>query len=258
MILLTPAQTATLKDWFLPERPGPLIGSHVIQTGQGTCHVDRWPHPRAVLMDTAGNYSLRGDPNALSPADLQSHLAGFVDTSPDFVPLLKAAFPEVIEWPRVIFEWRAAPRLPAPSAYPLRRLEPADLVQLQGLSPEVDWIAKTWGGMPGLAASGFAWGAFVGGQLAAVACSFFVGQMYEDIGVITEPEFRGLGLSTACAGMLCGDIQARGHQPSWSTSLDNTASIRVAEKLGFVLQRHAVLYIVGIDIPAPAASPTNE
>jgi predicted GNAT family acetyltransferase len=109
--------------------------------------------------------------------------------------------------------------------------------------------------MPGLAASGFAWGAFVAGQLAAVACPFFVGERYEDIGVVTEPKFRGLGLSTACAHALCGDIRARERQPSWSTSPDNTASLRVAEKLGFAVQRYDLLYVVGVRIPEPTHPP---
>ena len=42
MILLTPQQTAALYDWFVPDRPGPLVGLHVIQTGQGVCYADRW------------------------------------------------------------------------------------------------------------------------------------------------------------------------------------------------------------------------
>ena len=65
----------------------------------------------------------------------------------------------------------------------------------------------------------------------------------------SEREFRGRGLSTACASALCGDIIARGHTPSWSTSTDNVASIRVAEKLGFTLQRHDLLYLVGVPFP---------
>lgn len=211
--------------------------------------MDRWPHPQAVLVNNAGNYTLRGELGTLSAADLRSHITGFVETSKDFVPLLRAAFPEVREWPRVIFEQRSSPSLVASDAYPIRRLESSDAYHLWGLSPAVDWIGKTWGGMSGLASSGFAWGAFVKGQLASVACSFFVGETYEDIGVVTEPEFRGLGLSTACAHTLCGDTQTRGHRPCWSTSPDNTASIRVGEKLGFAVQRYDLLYAVGVGIP---------
>jgi predicted GNAT family acetyltransferase len=176
-----------------------------------------------------------------------------VETSADFVPLLKAAFPEMKEWKRVILEQRASPSLVAPIASLVRRLESSDAYHLWSLSPEIEWIGGTWGGMSGLAASGFAWGAFVEGQLASVACSFFVGETYEDIGIVTEPKFRGLGLSTACAGALCGDIQARRHRPCWSTSPDNTASLRVSEKLGFVVQRYDLLYAVGVGIPEPGS-----
>jgi|GEM_PF-4232831 len=136
----------------------------------------------------------------------------------------------------------------------IRRLEPGDTQQLQHLGVETVWISKTWGGPAGPAASGFGWDAFVADKLAAVACTFFLGETYEEIGVATEPEFRGLGLSPTCVRVLCGDIQARGHQPGWTTSPDNQAGIRVAEKLGLTLQRHDRLYAVGMAIPAPARS----
>jgi hypothetical protein len=41
MLQLTPAQTATLQSWFLPERPGPLAGAHLLNTGHGGCWGDR-------------------------------------------------------------------------------------------------------------------------------------------------------------------------------------------------------------------------
>lgn len=253
MRLLTPKQTATLKQWFLPERPDPLIGSHVIHTGHGTCLVDRWPAPQVVLVETAGNYTLLGEAQALIPAEIQPHLRGFVETSTGFVPLLRAAFPDLKAWPRVIFAQPEVPNLVSAGNYSLRRLTSADTPLLQGLDPESAWISKTWGSARGLAASGFGWGAFVAGQLASVACTFFLGETYEEIGVVTEPGFRGLGLSTACTGALCHDIWARGHQPSWTTSPDNLGSLRVAEKLGFTIQRNDWLYVVGIEIPAPAS-----
>jgi len=251
MIVLTPKQIATLRDWFLPERPGPLVGLHVIHTGQGTCWADRWPDPHAILVETAGNYSLAGDPGALEPADLQGRITGFVEAPEPFVPLLLATFPDAKRWGRVIFELRSRPHFSRPQDYVIRRLDPADASHLQALSPESAWISKTWGGPAGVAASDRAWGAFAGRRLVSVACVFFVGEHYEEIGVITEPEFRGLGLSAACAGALCEEIWRRGHWSSWSTSPDNIGSIRVAEKLGFSHQRRDYLYAIGVSIPVP-------
>ena len=255
MILLVPQQRATLRDWFLPDRPGPLVGLHVLQTGHGACFVDRWPGPRVALVETGGNLALVGDPGVLTPGELRPRLVGFVDAPAGFEPLLRATVPSLVVWPRVILELPGDPRPVAPAEAVIRPLHPADAGQLAGLSREVAWIAATWSGPAGLAASGHAWGAFRSGRLAAVACSFFVGVHYEDIGVVTEPAERGRGLSArAHAGAVPGD-PGRGRRPSWSTSPDNAASLRVAEKLGFLVQRRDRLLVVGQPVPEPARRP---
>jgi GNAT superfamily N-acetyltransferase len=246
MIQLSLTQAASLAGWFTPERPGPLVGAHVLRTGLGSAWVDCLPHPRAVLVEAAGNYSLAGAAGALGPGDLPP-LAGFIEAPPAFVPVLRAALPALAAWERVIFELAGAPAA-AREAVPVtgalvRRLGPADAPALDGLSDECHWVSKTWGGPAGLAASGHAWGAFVAGRLVSVAGTFFLGEAYEDVAVATEPGWRGCGLSPACAAALCADICARGRRPSWSTSADNPASQRVAQKLGFVPHRRDVLYL---------------
>jgi len=75
--------------------------------------------------------------------------------------------------------------------------------------------------------------------------------------LVSEAGFRGQGWSTACAAGVCGDIRRRGRTPSWTTAPDNGASIRVADKLGFRLERHDRMFVVGIPIPRPAADPTR-
>jgi len=52
--------------------------------------------------------------------------------------------------------------------------------------------------------------------------------------VVTLAPWRGRGLSTAAAALVCADVQAAGQTPVWSTAEDNAASRRVATKLGFV------------------------
>jgi GNAT superfamily N-acetyltransferase len=257
LVPLTRAQLATLRHWFLPERPGPLVAQHVLGTGNGTCLADRWPDPRALLVQTGGNYTLAGDPGALDPGDLRDRAAGFVEAPAPFEPLLLAAFGEVAEWPRVILTLEGPPDpVPAPGAgHLVRRLGAADGDALAALSPETAWIANTWGGPAGLAASGMGWGAFAGERLVAVACPFFVGAVYEDLGVATEPASRGLGLSPACAGEVVRDVRRRGRVPTWTTSPDNAASLRVAAKLGFVPARRDRLLVVEVPVPPPASRP---
>jgi hypothetical protein len=72
-----------------------LIGAHVIQTGHGACWADCWPTPRALLVESAGNYTLSGDVHALATAEIQPHIKGFVATAEAFAPLLRAAFPDI-------------------------------------------------------------------------------------------------------------------------------------------------------------------
>jgi RimJ/RimL family protein N-acetyltransferase len=233
--LLTPAQAETLRSWFEPERPGPLIGSHVLNTGNGAIFVDRWPEPRAALAEIGGNYALRGDPHAFAPDDLRPRTVGFIDAPRGFEPTLRAAFPALTVWDRVIADCsKPPPEQPAAEGARIRRLVDDDTYQVFGLAPEISWIAVTWGGRPALAASGYAWGAFVDDRLVSVACSFFVGSDYEDIGVVTEADYRGRGFSTACAAHLCADIFARGKRASWSTTPDNVGSLHVAQNIGFV------------------------
>jgi GNAT superfamily N-acetyltransferase len=258
MVELTRQQAAALRDWFGPERPGPLVAQHVANTGHGTCRADRWPDPRAVLATCGGNHALAGDPAALRGGGLLDGLTGFVDAPGPFAPLVRDTAGDVETWERVILALDGPPRpVRARGDHLVRRLGPADAGALAALGDETSWIGASWDGPAGLAASGTAWGAFDGARLVAVACPFFVGWRFEDLGVATEPDARGLGLSAACAAAVCADVRARGHAPSWTTSPDNTASLRVAEKLGFTHRRDDRLLVVGVPIPEPPRPPAG-
>jgi RimJ/RimL family protein N-acetyltransferase len=249
----------------------------VLNTGHGSLWLDRWPEPRAAIASSGANWALLGSPAALQPEDLQNIIVGrlaFIDAAAAFEPLLQRAFPALKVWPRVILSYAAKPasqkdqaslrQLPSYAAKAtrhehyemLRQLRPSDAQAIAALEPDLAWIASTWGGAAGLASSGHAWGAFVDNALGAIACSFFVGERYEDIGVITRSDHRGRGLATGCARRLCADIIARGRQPTWSTSPDNAASLRVAEKLGFALHHRARLF-VRVTAPEPAAAASD-
>jgi RimJ/RimL family protein N-acetyltransferase len=252
LLLLDPERALTLRNWFRPERPGPQVGAHVLNTGNGACWVDRWPAPRAVLAETVTNYHIAGAVQHFDLGRLRQQVAGVVDTTDALHGSMTGLFPGHVTWERVIFRFAGpVPRANFPGVE-VRRLGPADTYHLWGLTHDSSWISKPWGGPVGLAASSMAWGAFVDGRLVSVANSFFLGDAYEDLGVVTEPGYRGRGLSVACVAGLCRDVLDRRHQPSWSTSTDNLASIRVAEKSGFVFERDDVLYVVGVGIPEPA------
>jgi RimJ/RimL family protein N-acetyltransferase len=237
---------------LLPERPNPLLGFHVVQTGHGSCFVDRWPDPRAAIFESQGGAQLAGDTAAFEAVELR-RLSGLIDAPRSFEPLLAEAFPELMVWDRVIFSLDASVRSPVPAAAEIRALVADDVLQIWALPPELAWIGRTDGDPLSFATSGHAMGAFVAGRLASIACVFFQGVSFQELGVITLEEFRGRGLNTACAAALCQQIQARGQSPSWSTSLDNAASIRVAQKLGFTEFGRGVMYITGPANAPPGA-----
>ena len=229
--------------FFGPERPGPLLHAHVASTGVGRCAADRRPDPRTVLVELpGGNVALRG-----APAPVPD-LRGLVEAPPEWLPALRAIDPGVATWPRLVSVLPRSADVPAPADL-VRRLTAADAAVLARLHPSVAWISETWDGPAGLAASGHAWAAFADGRPTAVACSFYVGSRYEDVGVVTDPDHRGRGLSTACAAALVADIRRRGRQPSWTTSPDNLASRAVAARLGFVHERDDILYAVRTPVP---------
>lgn len=249
MIEISRAQLDMLAPWFQPETPGPLIGPHVIRTGAGRAWVDRWPDVQTIVVETHYNFVLLGDAGAIDPHAFAKTVAGFVAAPQHFAPLLETCDPNMVKWPRIVGLLPGTPTEPPMTNAELRRLEAHDALDLEALSAESFWVSQTWGGGTALARSGYGWGAWVDGELASVACTFFLGNEFEDIGVVTEPGYRGNGLSTACTYELCLDIIARGRKPSWSTSTDNAASWRVAQKLGFVHHRHDWLYVVGRNAP---------
>ncbi len=249
MIALPQSQFAALADWLPPEQPGYLVGPHVLNTGFGRAWADRFPDPRALLVVTAGNYQFYGAPDAFIPDELAPLLKGFIDYPPSFEPLLRAACPDGIFWERVVYQLADLRPVPKPAGVEIRRLVAADAPALGDLGLETAWVIKTWGEPIGAAASEAAWGAFAEGRLASVACTFFMGTHYEDLGVATEPAYRGRGLSAACTHALCQDVLRRGKRVSWNTSTDNPASIRVAEKVGFRFVRATRLFVVGIKLP---------
>ncbi|MDN5933164.1 MAG: GNAT family N-acetyltransferase, partial [Pseudonocardia sp.] len=132
-----------------------------------------------------------------------------------------------------------------------RLLGPGDAAALAAFEADGAWIHETWGGSAARAAAGLARGAFDGARLGAVAAAFFVGDIYEDLGVVTDSAYRGRGLSTDCSAALVADVRARGRIPTWTTSPDNAPSLGVANRLGFQQVRTDVLYALRVPIPIP-------
>lgn len=254
-----------LREWLGAESPGAdAILGHVVNTRHGRCWADRWPAPSALLAETAGNFILRGTAAAIDPAELRPLVQGFVDAPDSFDGLLDEAFPGHVRWDRIVYRLdlgskelelssAAGEPMRAGSSALVRFLDADDSPAVEALHPDVKWVAGPWGGPTGLAASGQAVGAFIDERLVAVASTFFLGVRHDEIAVGTEPEFRRRGFSTSCARLLTARSVAAGRVPSWTTSLDNAASRRVAERIGFEFVRFDALHVIGVDVPGSGA-----
>ena len=80
---------------------------------------------------------------------------------------------------------------------------------------------------------GIAAGAVVDSNIVAIAHTYAETDLHADIGVSTVEQWREKGFATAAASLVAQEIQDRGKVPVWSCGEDNTASLRVAQKLGF-------------------------
>ncbi|MBM7787669.1 GNAT family N-acetyltransferase [Tenggerimyces flavus] len=251
MITISGAELASLRPWFAREPLGPrrLLGQHVLATGVGVVRVDRWPDPELVLVDVVGNLALLGRSDGSLPESISSYVQGVLAASPAHEVALRATFPDLKVWDRVIQHLPGAPQEVVPHRGAVRPLRPDDAALVAGLSENVSWISKSWGGPAGLSGSGTAWGGFVDDRLVSVSCTFFLGDDEEDIGIVTEPAARGLGLGAASAAGVCRGIVERGRTPTWTTSPDNAGSLGVARKLGFIGAWTDVLYVINAEIP---------
>ncbi len=251
MIDIAPTEREPLARVF-PDRPGPMAGQHAVATGLGRCIVDRWPEPRVAIARAGYDVQLTGAPERLDEDELRELVpVGFIDAAPEFEPTIARVFPAAVRWSRVIATLESAappPRAPAT----IRRLTADDADALGELEDDIDWISASHGGHRKAARSTLAFGAFVGTELASVAIPFHLGPSFEDVGVVTRADFRGRGLSPACAAHVAADVRARGRTPSWSTSPDNLASLAVAKKLGARKHRDDVLWVTGTEVPEVA------
>ena len=80
---------------------------------------------------------------------------------------------------------------------------------------------------------GIAAGAVIDGNIVAIAHTYAETDLHADIGGSTVEIWREKGFATAAASIVAEEIQAKGKVPAWSCGEDNTASLRVAQKLGF-------------------------
>jgi len=237
------ADRATLRPFFLPQRPGPQTALQALREPRDMCLVDRWPEPRAVVVVAPGELVLAGDPAVLRPAALRA-LAhrGRIEAPPSFGPVLQRAYPDLRLWPRVVYTLQGGPNRRLPAGITVRRLEAADRKVAGTLHSNGKWVWDHYRGPEEMAASGLAWAAIADEKCFSIALPYTRGEMYEDLCTFTDRSYRGMGLSSACVTMVIEDVRRRGRVPSWTTSVFHKVSQRVAQKTGSQKDREDFIF----------------
>jgi len=116
----------------------------------------------------------------------------------------------------------------------VRRLTLADLPLMEASAAALEMTHWRYESAAALVTESFAAGAVIDDRLVAIAFASARATRHAEVGVVTAAPWRGRGLSTAAASLVCADIERAGQIPVWSTSAENFASQRVGAKLGFV------------------------
>ena len=114
----------------------------------------------------------------------------------------------------------------------VQQLRMEDLELLEAAPKELR--SGSWDSTHRLLSEGIIACAIVEGQIVATALTTAFSNKYADVGVYTDPAFRQRGFALAATAIVVNQVLAGGRTPVWSTGASNTASLRMAERLGFL------------------------
>ncbi len=120
---------------------------------------------------------------------------------------------------------------PSPALSTARLLTPADRALVEA-APE-DLIGGDSERLLVTIEDGHVAGSIEDDILVALAHTFATSSKHADIGVVTHPNWRGLGHATAVSSLVAQAIQDDGRTPVWSCGGPNIASLKTAARIGF-------------------------
>ncbi|MFF5626856.1 GNAT family N-acetyltransferase [Microbacterium sp. NPDC012755] len=133
--------------------------------------------------------------------------------------------------------FRAATSIGAPIGWSIVPAEASDFDRPGSVVPSYFWRDPAQ-----FLARGGGWRAEKDGCRGALVFSSFRFDAELELGIETAPESRGQGLGAAVAAWMIEDLLTQGISPVWSCRAGNTASARLAEKLGFRISKRLPYY----------------
>lgn len=130
------------------------------------------------------------------------------------------------------------PALQPPQGFALQRIDSALLDSaLDHIRDLRGWVDSFWHTPQDFLRSGFGFCAIQGETIAAWCLTVFAAGSARELGLITLPEYRGLGLATLTAAACVEHGLSQNLAVRWTCWAENAASARVAEKVGFTRDR---------------------
>jgi hypothetical protein len=124
----------------------------------------------------------------------------------------------------------------------VHRLTPQDSHLLTAAPPQLQ--VGAFGDMNTLLGEGVMACAIVDGDVVTIAYTAAITERHAEISVMTLEPWRGRAFATSAASLVAEEVQRVGLVPVWTTTDDDFASIRIAEKLGFAeTSRRAVMSV---------------
>ncbi|WP_251553680.1 GNAT family N-acetyltransferase [Neobacillus muris] len=95
------------------------------------------------------------------------------------------------------------------------------------------YIKEYWYSLSHFLNHGFGFCLLKDGQIACECISIFPSSEFAEIDIVAQEPFRGMGLAQTSAQLFIDCCLEKNLTPTWDCDVNNLASIKLAEKLGF-------------------------
>lgn len=135
--------------------------------------------------------------------------------------------------------YQALPRLHP--AYPIQRID-AKTIMMSTEFPQV-YYEEYWGSVAQFLAHGSGFCMMDEEQIVGEATAIFQSTTAAEVDIFTHPDYRGKGIAKQLAMAFIDHCLAQNITPHWDCDVRNTASIVLAEKIGFTTRKPYAIYV---------------
>ncbi|MFD1739219.1 GNAT family N-acetyltransferase [Bacillus salitolerans] len=118
-----------------------------------------------------------------------------------------------------------------PLGFKLSKVNPTTIAVSQEFNES--YYKEYWGTINNFLENGIGFYIKTGDIIAAECVSIFASPNYAEIDIVTNPNYRGMGLATILAKAFIVECVRKKKTPRWDCAVNNVVSINLAEKLGF-------------------------